>query len=187
MPAAQGYAGMKPIACLAQLILGGTLAGYLSMNAKMMSAGQMPRGITGANDDETRKIWTAALVQGGGLGMWGDFLFGDQNRNGADFSFTQLGGPATADAEQLVKVVQQSLHGGEFNEKTGRSPIAGELTRLAARNIPVVNTWWTRLALDYLVLWRIDEAVSPGYLAHYQKRVETQEHRQFYLPPTAAQ
>lgn len=187
VPAARGYAGYAPAACLAQLILGGTLAGYMSANAKILASGQIPRGPIGADAAETEKIWAAALVQGGGLGLYGDFLFGDQNRNGGEFSFTQLAGPAASDAEQLVKVIQQTIAGGDVSPTTGRSPLPGELVRLASRNIPIVNTWYTRLALDYLVLWRLQEAASPGYLQRYQSRVENQEGRHFILAPTSAQ
>lgn len=187
VPAARGYAGMAPVATLAHLIIGSALAGYVSMNAKQLAGGQVPRGPIGKDLAETVKIWSASLAQGGGLGIYGDFLFGEQNRNGGDFSWSQLGGPLLSDSEQIAKVVQQSLAGGEVNERTGKSPLPGELVRLGSRNIPLVNLWYTRLALDYLVLWRLQEAVSPGYLQRYQSRVENQEGRHFILAPTSAQ
>ena len=59
--------------------------------------------------------------------------------------------------------------------------------RLGAHNIPLVNLWYTRLALDYLVLWRLQEAVSPGYLARYESRVRNQEGGDFIVAPTSAQ
>ena len=187
VPASRGYAGMAPVATLAHLIVGSALAGYVSMNAKQLAGGQLPRGPIGADLGETEKIWAASLAQGGGLGIYGDFLFGEQNRNGGDFSWSQLGGPLLSDSEQVAKVVQQAIAGGEVNETTGRSPLPGELVRLGSRNLPLVNLWYTRMALDYLVLWRLQEAVSPGYLARYQSRVENQEGRHFLLAPTSAQ
>ena len=186
LPATRGYAGMSPVATTAYMIIGSAVAGYLAMSAKQIASGQLPRPPAGQSPMDTLKIWTAALAQGGGLGIYGDFLFGEQNRNGGDFSWSQLGGPLASDSEQVAKVVQQAMAGGEFSETTGRSPLPGELVRLASRNIPLVNLWYTRLALDYLVLWRLQEAVSPGYLQRYEDRVRDKEGRAFYLQPTSA-
>ena len=187
VPASRGFAGLAPVATMAHLIVGSALAGFVSMNAKQLASGQMPRSPLGETPVETIKIWTAALAQGGGLGIYGDFLFGEQNRNGGDFSWSQLGGPLLSDSEQVAKVVQQAIAGGDVSETTGRSPMPGELIRLGSRNVPLINLWYSRLALDYFVLWRLQEAASPGYLQRYQNRVENQEGRHFWLAPTAAQ
>ncbi len=195
VPAARGYGGYKPIGLLANLIIGSALAGYLSMNAKQIVAGRAPRapfapprvGDDGENHQlgDTGKTWLSALAQGGGLGIYGDFLFGEQNRNGAEFSLSQLAGPAISDFEQIATVVQQAIAGGDVNERTGHSPLPGELVRLAGRNIPIVNTWYTRLALDYVLLWGLQERASPGYLQRYEDRVRNQEGADFIVSPTS--
>lgn len=185
VPAASGFACVSPVALVAHLILGLTLTGWLSMNAKLIVSGRDPRGVAGSDLGQTGKIWSAALAQGGGLGLYGDFLFGEQNRNGAAFSIAQLAGPALGDFEQVATVVQQAIAGGQFSETTGRSPLPGELVRLAGHNIPLVNLWYTRLALDYMVLWDLQEHVSPGYLQRYEQRVRSQEGGDFWAQPTA--
>ena len=185
-PAFRGYAGYKPAALMAHFIVATTLTGWLAMNAKAIARGEQPKSLVGADAAETGKIWTAALVQGGGLGIYGDFLFGEQNRNGQGFAVSSLAGPALGDIEQVAQAVLSAVHGGDVNPSTGASRLPGELTRLASRNIPLINTWYTRLALDYLILWRMQEAVSPGYLERYENRVRTQEGGEFWLPPTSA-
>lgn len=185
VPAARGYAGYKPVGLMAYMIVGSALAGWVSMNAKLISRGQEPRGLVGADVPETLKIWGASLAQGGGLGLYGDFLFGEQNRNGADFDWGSLGGPLLSDSEQVAKVVMQAVHGGAINSTTGRSQIPGELVKLGSQNIPLINTWYTRMALDYLILWRLQEAVSPGYLQRYEQRVRSQGGA-FLVAPTSA-
>jgi hypothetical protein len=156
------------------------------MNAKLIAKGQAPRSLVGADPEETMRIWAASLAQGGGLGIYGDYLFGEQNRNGLEFTLSSVAGPAIGDMEQVAQIVRQATHGGAINEKTGQSQIGPELMRLGAHNIPLVNLWYTRLALDYLVLWRLQEAVSPGYLQRYEHRVRTEEGGNFILPPTSA-
>ena len=45
----------------------------------------------------------AAFAQGGGLGIYGDFLFGETSRMGAGLVST-VGGPIFADADRLLQV-----------------------------------------------------------------------------------
>jgi hypothetical protein len=186
VPAARGYAGVSPVFLLGHLLLGTALAGYVSMNAKRIARGEVPKGPLGDDLGGTLGTWGAALTQGGGLGLYGDFLLGELNRSGHDFDWGELGGPLLSDSETAAKVVRQAISGGAVNESTGRSQIPGELVKLGAQNIPLVNLWYTRLAIDYLVLWRLQEAVSPGYLQRYESRVQNQEHSQFLVNPTSA-
>ena len=160
---------------MAHLIIGTALAGWVSMNAKLIAKGEAPHGLVSADAKSTRAIWMAALAQGGGLGIYGDFLFGEQNRQGGDFDVGQLGGPIISDAEDVAKITRQAIAGGDVNENTGKSPIPGELVRMAGYNIPLINLWFSRLAIDYAVLWRLQEAVSPGYLQRYEDRVKSQQ------------
>lgn len=187
IPAARGYAGYSPAALLAHMMLGSALAGYVSMNAKLIARGEAPRGPVGDDAGATAKIWGASLMQGGGLGLYGDFLFGELDRNGGDFDWGSLGGPLLSDSEQVAKVVRQAVTGGAISPRTGRSQIPGELVKLASQNTPLVNLWYSRLALDYMVFWRLQEAASPGYLQRYEERVRNQEGSRFIVAPTSAQ
>lgn len=187
VPAARGYAGYSPVALLAHMILGSALAGYVSMNAKTIARGEAPKPLIGASVGDTLKIWGASLAQGGGLGLYGDFLFGELNRNGSDFDWGSLGGPLLSDTETVAKVVRQAISGGAVNSSTGRSQIPGELVKLASQSTPLINLWYTRLALDYLVFWRLQEAASPGYLQRYDERVRNQEGSSFIVSPLSAQ
>jgi hypothetical protein len=105
---------------------------------------------------------------------------------GGQFGVGALAGPIVSDGEQLAQVVQQAVFGGDINPDTGRSRIPAELVALGKHNIPLINLWYTRTALDYLFLWRLQEAASPGYLARYEDRVKNQEHGDFIVSPTSA-
>ncbi|TCS14539.1 hypothetical protein [Caulobacter sp. BK020] len=169
IPAAKGYAGQKPAALLAHLILSTTLFGYVSMQAKQMAKGRTPRPLS-------PEAFMAAMLQGGGLGIYGDFLFGDFNRFGGS-PLSTLGGPAIGDLESAMKL-WSALRSGE--------DVGAEAFQFAKANTPFINTWWTKAALDYVLLWRVQEALNPGWAARYQKRVEDQTGSEFWLAPTDA-
>ena len=80
----------------ASLFVGNTLLGAMAMQMKEASKGKDPR------DMSDPKFWMAAVAQGGGLGIFGDFLFGDVNRFGGGLAST-LGGPTVGFANDMLK------------------------------------------------------------------------------------
>ena len=66
------------------------LGGYIRMTSRDLAYGDQPR--IPQNTGDAAKIALAALAQGGGLGIFGDFLFGEANRMGAS-NLSSLGGP----------------------------------------------------------------------------------------------
>ena len=52
--------------------------------------------------------------------------------------------------------------------------------------MPFVNLFYTRMALDYLVLYRLQEAVNPGFLRRMERRIERENAQHFVLPPSQA-
>lgn len=192
VPAVQAM-GTRP-GMLVHLIISTTLAGYLSLAAKALSRGETPRTPQDLIDSQgiglpeaAGKLWLASMAQGGGLGMYGDFLFGEMDRNGQDFDLGSIGGPLLSQGEQVAKIFRQAISGGEVNGMDSRSQIPGELAKFAASNVPIINTWYTRTALDYLLFWRLQEAASPGYLQRYQDRMQERAATHYWLQPTSAQ
>jgi hypothetical protein len=180
VPAARGHSGRTPAALLAHLILATTLMGYASMQAKQIVKGREPRSVLNADGEldfgEARKVMVASLLQGGGLGIYGDFLFGEANRGGNSFWAT-LGGPAVGELEKLAQITKAGLSGDTDD-------LPADLIRLGVSNTPFVNLWYSRLALDATVLWRLQEALSPGYLQRYEDRVRERENADFLIAPT---
>lgn len=184
-PAMRGYAGRQPVALMAHLIVASTLLGYASMQAKQLAKGRTPRPL------DRPEAWAAALLQGGGLGLYGDFLFGEYARNGMPATLSSFAGPAVSELERLRLVVGAAagtlnpLTDAASREKSGKV-LENQGFRMVRDNIPFGNVWYTRLALDYLVLWRLQEAISPGYLRRYEQGVEQREGSGFLVHPTEA-
>jgi hypothetical protein len=174
--------GARPdIAGLAMLIAGTSSLGYLSMTAKELIAGKNPRDVTiPAN---WPKVIGASMAQGGGLGIYGDFLFGEYNRFGQS-GIATLGGPAIGTAEDIGRLYSDTSIG--HSREQGIRPCAGAL-RLIKDNTPVRQpVLGAGMALDQMIFYQLQEAMNPGYLQRTEKRVKEQNGQTYWLPPSAA-
>lgn len=173
---------------IGHLVVGTWLAGYVAMEMKNLAAGKNLRTLD-ATDNGGREAYaellTAALLQGGGLGLFGDFLFGDSNRQGGGVWSSVLGptagtlGDLTAEIRDLTK---WAIQGDERAGKDARSGAIG----LLRNNAPFVNMFYTRWLANYLIWYRLQEASNPGYLRRYEERVRRENHQTFLLSPSAS-
>ena len=165
--AAKEYGGV------ANLIVGTTLLGYLSMQAKEILKGREPR-------PPTMETFVAAMLQGGGLGIYGDFLFGQANRYGGTFLETAAG-PAIGTLSDLV-----DTYGSARDVALGsEADLGGELTRLLKSNLPFANLFWTKAAMDYAVWYQLQEMQNPGYLRRMERRVKRENNQEYIVPPSS--
>ena len=160
--------GRGDILGLSHLIVATTLFGYLAMAAKDTFRGRKPR------DFRNPKTVIAAMAQGGGLGIYGDFLFGEYSRFGKGFLST-LAGPTFAQIDDLHELWIKLRSGDD---------VAGNLVRLAMNNTPFINLFYTRFALDYLILFQIQELINPGYLRRMEARIRRDRGQKFHIPPS---
>jgi len=160
---------------MVHLILANTALGYLAMQAKEIAKGREPR-----KADDTlgfAKIAMAAAQQGGGLGIYGDFLFGQYNRFGGG-GLETLAGPAAGKVGDVLRTFG--------NIKEGQGHAAGNLLlRTAVNAVPGINLFYTRAALDYLILYQMQEWASPGYLRRMERNIQQQNRQRFIIPPSS--
>ncbi|HBM3275563.1 TPA: hypothetical protein LVN30_000980 [Klebsiella oxytoca] len=152
---------------LAQVALWMTFFGYLSMQTKLMLKGQTPR-------PADAKTFLAAAAQGGGLGIFGDFLFGEANRFG-NGPITSLAGPVAGSADQLVTLFQKARSGDAK---------AGDFFRFTVDHTPFINLFWSRPILNYLFLNQLQESMSPGSLHRYEQNIRKNQGNDFLIPPS---
>ncbi|MDP2073340.1 hypothetical protein [Hydrogenophaga sp.] len=160
--------GAGDLTQLATFIALSTAMGYAAMAAKDLLRGKNPRPV----DDP--RTWTAAMVQGGGLGLYGDFLFGKYNRMGGSLTGT-LAGPVAGALDTVADLWTRIRTGDD---------VAAVGFNAALANTPFMNLFYTRAVLDYLILYRIQEALNPGFLRRMERRVERETGQTFYLPPS---
>lgn len=147
----------------AALTTGLTMFGALSLQLKDLKEGKDPRDMT------TLKFWVAAFVQGGGMGIFGDFLYtgaGGMGRAGLP-NWMSLAGPVVGSGLELVDLTA----GNVFEAARGEDTHAGaEAFRFARSHMPLVNLWYAKAAFDHAGLHDLQEMLSPGYLGRMQAR-----------------
>jgi hypothetical protein len=116
------------------------------------------------------------MLQGGGAGIYGDFLFGEFNRFGRSPVETAAG-PAAGTAADVLALWAKLVRG---------QADGGDALRLALGNTPFMNLFYTRVALDYLFLYELQEAVSPGTLRRLERRTERETGQTYFARPSDA-
>lgn len=141
----------KAAAYAGALLISTTFFGGLSLQLKQLAAGRDPR------DMRDKAFWGAAMLQGGGLGIYGDFFFANVNRYGGGFSQT-LAGPVVQRANDLWNLEAGNLVQLASGEKThfGR-----ELARFLKGNVPGSNIWYLRTAWERNVMDQLQYLADP--------------------------
>lgn len=128
--------------------------GYISMQAKQVLSGKKPVDI----NERPGQVALAAALQGGALGLYGDFLFADQNRFGGSFLQSLAGptfGSVLPDTMKLVAGNAQELI-------TGKESHAGrELVRYLRSYTPGSTVWQTRLLMDRAIWDGLQSILDP--------------------------
>lgn len=160
--------GKGEIAGLVSVMVATTAFGYLAMSAKDMLKGRNPRDPTNAD------TWVAAMLQGGAMGIYGDYLFGEVNRFGGS-PIQTAAGPVIGSAEDLIMLYHKVKNGDDA---------AAATLRFGLSNTPFINLFYTRAAMDYLFLYSVQESMNPGYVRRLERRVKKENDQEFWLKPS---
>lgn len=151
---------------LATIAVGTTLLGGAAIQMKELTKGKEPRDVTDP------KFWSAAAMQGGGLGLLGDVLFAEYNRFGRDPITDMFIGPVGGLTNDVARTIM-----GNFDralEEGQESNFATDTFKLVKRNLPGVNLWYSRLVLDRLFLDQIEDFIDPDF-ASKRARMERRQ------------
>lgn len=158
-----------------QLVAGMTILGYLRTALADLSSGKNPEPITPGT-------LVSSLAQGGGAGIYGDFLFGSSNRFGQSAVETMLG-PVLGEGTNTLWSIWNDLRDYATGNKKDLRSVETKLTKFAHQNTPFVNLFYTRLAADYLIWHSLQESVNPGYLERGERRLRQQTGQTYWLSP----
>ncbi|HBT6672150.1 TPA: hypothetical protein MCE27_000120 [Klebsiella pneumoniae] len=171
MPSAGGRA-----AYIAAFLASTTLLGALSQQLNDMASGRNPREMVGK---DAGKFWLGALLKGGGLGLYGDFLLSDHTRYGGGALASMLG-PVAGLVDDVVKLAQ----GIPLNAVEGKpEQTGGDLVKLGKGLIPGANLWYAKAALDHMIFNQLQEYFSPGYLRKVEQRSKKQFNQTYWWRP----
>lgn len=154
------------------LFFGTTALGMLSLQAKRLVKGQ---GLADMEDPDT---WVAAMMQGGGLGILGDFVsagLGGSSRYGKDFLMT-LAGPSASFVDDTVKLI-----GGNIREAaTGeRANFGSEFFRYASTYTPGLNAPFLGLAAQRLFVDQARLMADPSGTRRSFMTMETKQRKEY--------
>ncbi|HEE0700979.1 hypothetical protein [Klebsiella quasipneumoniae] len=171
MPSAGGRA-----AYIAAFLASTTMLGALSQQLNDLASGRNPREMTGK---DAGKFWLGALLKGGGLGLYGDFLLSDHTRYGGGALASMLG-PVAGLVDDVVKLAQ----GIPLNAVEGKpEQTGGDLVKLGKGLIPGANLWYAKAALDHMIFNQLQEYFSPGYLRKVEQRSKKQFNQTYWWRP----
>lgn len=169
---------MGKVGGVMNLMVGSLVTGYAVMTLKALLKGQEPRDIT--NPKIMGSVAMAAMMQGGGLGIAGDYLFGEYNRFGQSPTESFLG-PVLGQTATTVIDLWNRIKG----RATDAHPkdIGPEATKLLTDNLPFVNLFYVRQAFNYLFLHSLQETLNPGYLQRSERSLKNKTGSTYYLSP----
>jgi hypothetical protein len=175
--------GDAHIPALANLIIGSTVLGYVSMAAKAYAKNQTPPDVTDA------KTITEAMLHGGAGGMYADFLLGEfDSRMGRNALKTVLG-PAGADFSDTMDLYSAMKSGAiepdDSDKVKARKQAARDAFNVLVTKVP--NVFYTKAALDYFVLNGMREYMSHGYLKRQEKNMQKEGQQHIINPNEQAQ
>ncbi len=164
----QGSAGLG-------IMLGqATLMGAAALYLRDLSKGQQ-------RDWSRWESWSQAMLTGGALGIYGDFLLGDmKNRYGGSMLDT-LAGPSLGTASQVVDIMQRvrdSVVKGDEKADVGAS-----IFRLAMASMPFQNHFATRFAIEHYWTNSMREWMNPGSVERARQRYTDNTGIEFLVEP----
>lgn len=143
------------------LLLGTAGLGGLVLQLKEAKQGRDPRPM----DDPA--FWGAALLQGGGLGIYGDLLFGQVNRYGGGMSST-FAGPLIGRVNDLNNLttgnIAEALQGKD-------TKFGAELARSVKQWTPGGNIWYAQLAYERLVMDQLQHLLDPKARQAFRRKM----------------
>ncbi|WP_440482932.1 hypothetical protein [Serratia marcescens] len=171
MPSAGGRA-----AYLATFLASTTILGAMSQQISDLIAGKNPREAFG---EKAPQFWLNALLKGGGLGLYGDFLLSDHTRYGSGALASMLG-PVAGLVDDAIKLAQ----GVPLNAVEGKpEQTGGDTVKFVKGLIPGQNLWYTKAVLDHMIFNQMQEYFSPGYLRRMEKRSRKEFNQTYWWRP----
>lgn len=153
-----------------------TLAGAFVLQLKELQKGKDAKPMT------SPEFWGKAMAQGGGWGIFGDFIGASENRFGGGFAET-LAGPGV---QTVANVADLSVGNAMKLVRGDKTDFWKDTLRLMRQEVPVASSlWYVKPAYDRLILQQLDAMVNPEHDAQMQKAVQRAEKdgQDYYLSP----
>ena len=167
---ANSLSGKEMASNIGMMMALGTAGGALRMAVNDAASGNVQR------DYRNPLTLLAAFAQGGGLGIYGDFLFGQTSRLGAGGLATAIG-PVGADIDRFYGMYNDFRTELRDRPDHALSHLWPSLSRFFVGHVPFANLIYLKGALDYLLWYHLYEAASPGWWERTNRRIAREQGR----------
>lgn len=154
-----------------------TLTGAFSMEINEMLSGKDPKDFV----KNPVRVGLAAVLKGGGLGFFGDFMFADKTLQGQTGALSGMMGPSMSTAEALVNLTvgnaAKSFQGKDTH-------VAADAAQLVKSMTPGINLWYLKAVINHLWLQNIQDVLEPGYAARMEMKAYREFGQQFWWRPS---
>jgi hypothetical protein len=175
--------GMGKMGWGAYLILGTTLAGAMIAQTRDVLSGKDPQDMFRGNWGWL-KFWGKSVLQGGALGIYGDFFYSaNQTRYGSGLLEAMAGptvGPIIEAGRAPLDAIRAQMEGKE-------SHLGATELRTLKGFVPGSNLWYAKTALDHLIWMQAMEATSPGYLGNIRAKTAKEYGQDWWMTPRSRQ
>lgn len=169
-------------AMISYLMLSTTIAGAMIIQVREMLAAKDPRKMF-ENPKSMAKFWGSAFLQGGALGIYGDFLYGVNETRYGSGPVEALAGPTLGPLLELGVVLPMDAAKKAIEGKD--SHLAARITTRAKGFVPMNNLWYTKAATEHLFWQRVMDTLSPGYLNTIRQRTAREYGQDWWWRPGA--
>jgi hypothetical protein len=156
-------------------VYGTVIAATINALVRPLLSGQNPPSV------KDPKFWASAIMRGGGLGYFGDFLNDELNAQDKN-PWEVLGGPMASEAMSAWSITGKPLVDLYNHRKTTEG---ADLIKYARDHNPA-NVWYTSAAWDHMLWNRMQEAANPGYLNRMMDRQRKYDRTYWWNPHDAA-
>lgn len=160
-------------AYLASVFTGTTILAMGVIQLKEMIKGKDPKEVD-------LSLAGASVLQGGGLGIFGDFLFSDKTRYGNSFS-SQIVGPMGSLGEDVLQITMANLQ--KALDKKKDTTLGKDLITKASSYLPGQNLWYTRLLFERLVKDQALKLVDPKFnkkVSNHERKLKRDNHQGYW-------
>lgn len=188
------YAGNEPtwasrggrFAYMAKLVVAMTILGALRNWIMDVLSGKDPRPMNPMSPDArraqiARKNWMQATLTGGGMGVFGDFLFAENSRGQSTFLET-AGGPLLGSVGSVINLTTQNAEEAAMDEPTDAG---AEALRFARSNAPFTGLPYIRGLADRYLWNELQEWADPGSVDRQVQRGMNLRDDQYWWSPTS--
>jgi len=171
-----GDGAMDRMSGLVELMAGGMAFGVAAETLRKEIQGQ--DGIAYLRQNPVSAI--IGGLQRSGVGtLMGDFVLGEYDRHGLS-AVADLAGPTLSQLDDVMSL----LHAESASPRHPWRERAAIAIKMARDNTPFLNLWGSSIFMNYLVWYKLQDWISPGYLRRMEQRMKNQQGVQFWLSPS---